>query len=151
MEVEPNLIGGLQVEWGYTDPQKRKAPTHGIDLTLKNILGKRALQKGVVTQVWWWAQWCHGAVRLVESKTRRKCQFSFWTRRFLRSWWSVKAVSEKNSSFAGCGPKRINSCCCLRGLIQKNTEVNDQLFPRTNKLKNPTCDLYLCQSNSATV
>jgi hypothetical protein len=23
MEVEPNLIGGLQVEWGYTDPQKR--------------------------------------------------------------------------------------------------------------------------------
>eukprot|EP00434_Breviolum_minutum_P023611 symbB.v1.2.020826.t1/scaffold1727.1/size109917/2 len=51
MEVEPNLIGGLQVEWGYTDPQKRKAPTHGIDLTLKNILGKRALQKGVVTQV----------------------------------------------------------------------------------------------------
>ena len=48
MEVEPNLIGGLQVEWGYTDPQRRKAPTHGIDLSLKNILGKRALQKGVV-------------------------------------------------------------------------------------------------------
>ena len=52
MEVEPNLIGGLQVEWGYTDPQKRYAPTHGIDLSLKNILGKRALQKGVVEALW---------------------------------------------------------------------------------------------------
>eukprot|EP00438_Fugacium_kawagutii_P016973 Skav217287 [mRNA] locus=scaffold120:281850:283090:+ [translate_table: standard] len=48
MEVEPNLIGGLQVEWGYTDPQNRNSPTHGIDLSLKNILGKRALEKGVV-------------------------------------------------------------------------------------------------------
>lgn len=60
------------------------------------------------------------------------------TRRFLRSWWSVKAVRKKNSSFAGCGPKRIKSCC-LRALIQ-NTEVNYPLFLRPNKLKNPTCD-----------
>ena len=48
MEVEPNLIGGLQVEWGYTDPQKRYAPSHGNYLSLKKILGQRALQKGVV-------------------------------------------------------------------------------------------------------
>ena len=34
---------------GYTDPEGRYAPTHGIDLSLKNILSKKALEKGVVT------------------------------------------------------------------------------------------------------
>lgn len=47
-EVDPNLIGGLTLEWGYTDPVQLYAPTHGVDLSLKNILNKRALQKGVV-------------------------------------------------------------------------------------------------------
>ena len=47
-EVDPNLIGGLTLEWGYTDPVQLHAPTHGVDLSLKNILNKRALQKGVV-------------------------------------------------------------------------------------------------------
>lgn len=47
-EVDPNLIGGLTLEWGYTDPVNLYAPTHGVDLSLKNILNKRALQKGVV-------------------------------------------------------------------------------------------------------
>ncbi|CAJ1389065.1 unnamed protein product [Effrenium voratum] len=45
-EIEPTLIGGLQLEWGYTDPEGRYAPTHGIDLSLKNILSKKALEKG---------------------------------------------------------------------------------------------------------
>ncbi|CAK9079424.1 unnamed protein product [Durusdinium trenchii] len=49
VEVDPSLIGGLQLEWGYTDPQNRYAPSYGVDLSLKNILEKRALQKGVVT------------------------------------------------------------------------------------------------------
>lgn len=47
-EVDENLIGGLTVEWGYTDPVQLYAPTHGVDLSLKNILNKRALEKGVV-------------------------------------------------------------------------------------------------------
>ena len=47
-EVDPNLIGGLTLEWGYTDPVQLYAPSHGLDLSLKNILNKRALQKGVV-------------------------------------------------------------------------------------------------------
>ena len=42
-EVDPNLIGGLTLEWGYTDPVQLHAPTHGVDLSLKNILNKRAL------------------------------------------------------------------------------------------------------------
>ena len=51
-EVDPNLIGGLTLEWGYTDPVNLYAPTHGVDLSLKNILNKRALQKGVVDALW---------------------------------------------------------------------------------------------------
>jgi len=47
-EVSPSLLGGLTLEWGYTDPDKLYAPTHGVDLSLKNILNKRAIQKGVI-------------------------------------------------------------------------------------------------------
>jgi len=47
-EVDPNLLGGLTLEWGYTDPEKLYAPSHGVDLSLKNVLNKRALEKGVV-------------------------------------------------------------------------------------------------------
>ncbi|CAJ1399609.1 unnamed protein product [Effrenium voratum] len=47
-EVDPTLLGGIVLEWGYTDPINLYAPTHGLDLSLKNILNKKALQKGVV-------------------------------------------------------------------------------------------------------
>ena len=51
-EVSPSLLGGLTLEWGYTDPDKLYAPTHGVDLSLKNILNKRAIQKGVIGALW---------------------------------------------------------------------------------------------------
>jgi len=44
MEVDANLIGGLQVEWGYNDPEALYAPSHGIDLSLKRILNQQALE-----------------------------------------------------------------------------------------------------------
>ncbi|CAJ1337295.1 unnamed protein product [Effrenium voratum] len=47
-EVDPTLIGGFTLEWGYTDPVNLYAPTHGVDMSLKQILSKRALRKGVV-------------------------------------------------------------------------------------------------------
>lgn len=44
MEVDANLIGGLQVEWGYNDPEALYAPSHGIDLSLRRILNQQALE-----------------------------------------------------------------------------------------------------------
>ncbi|CAE7384658.1 atpH [Symbiodinium microadriaticum] len=41
MEVDANLIGGLQVEWGYNDPEALYAPSHGIDLSLRRILNQQ--------------------------------------------------------------------------------------------------------------
>ena len=61
-EVSPSLLGGLTLEWGYTDPDKLYAPTHGVDLSLKNILNKRAIQKGVIGALWAHAPWVRRSV-----------------------------------------------------------------------------------------
>ncbi|CAE7247703.1 atpD [Symbiodinium natans] len=45
-EVDGNLISGFKLEWGYIDPEKLDAPSHGVDLSLRNILNKKALQVG---------------------------------------------------------------------------------------------------------
>lgn len=47
-EIDPSLLGGFTLEWGYTDPILLTAPTYGLDFSLKEILSKRALQRGVV-------------------------------------------------------------------------------------------------------
>ncbi|CAK9022659.1 ATP synthase subunit delta (ATP synthase F(1) sector subunit delta) (F-type ATPase subunit delta) (F-ATPase subunit delta) [Durusdinium trenchii] len=47
-DVDPGLLGGFKLEWGYQDPDRLIAPSQGVDLSLKFILNKRALQKGVV-------------------------------------------------------------------------------------------------------
>mmetsp|Transcript_25068 Transcript_25068/g.59649 ORF Transcript_25068/g.59649 Transcript_25068/m.59649 type:complete len:252 (+) Transcript_25068:87-842(+) len=47
-EIDANLISGFKLEWGYIDPVNLDAPSHGVDLSLQNILNKKALQKGVV-------------------------------------------------------------------------------------------------------
>eukprot|EP00439_Symbiodinium_sp_Y106_P019690 s4607_g2.t1 len=43
-EIDGNLISGFKLEWGYIDPVNLDAPSHGVDLSLQNILNKKALQ-----------------------------------------------------------------------------------------------------------
>ncbi|CAE7239280.1 atpD [Symbiodinium pilosum] len=45
-EVDANLISGFKLEWGFIDPVNLDAPSNGVDLTLRNILNKKALQVG---------------------------------------------------------------------------------------------------------
>lgn len=45
-EIDANLISGFKLEWGYIDPVNLDAPSHGVDLSLQNILNKKALQVG---------------------------------------------------------------------------------------------------------
>ena len=40
-EVDPTLIGGFTLEWGYTDPVNLYAPTHGVDMSLKQPPGRK--------------------------------------------------------------------------------------------------------------
>ena len=47
-EVDPTLIGGFKVEYDYTDPANMFNPSKAEDLTLKTLLKKKALNKGVV-------------------------------------------------------------------------------------------------------
>ncbi|CAE7244296.1 atpD, partial [Symbiodinium necroappetens] len=47
-EIDANLISGFKLEWGYIDPVNLDAPSHGVDLSLQNILNKKALQVGGV-------------------------------------------------------------------------------------------------------
>lgn len=51
VEVDAGLLGGFVVEWGYPDPEDLNTPTDGIDLSLKNVLSKAALGKGVLVDV----------------------------------------------------------------------------------------------------
>merc|ERR1719221_120393 len=47
--VDPGLLGGFTVEWGFPDPEDLSTPTDGIDLSLKAVLAKAALNEGVLT------------------------------------------------------------------------------------------------------
>merc|ERR1712061_755977 len=47
--VYPGLLGGFTVEWGFPDPEDLSTPTDGIDLSLKAVLAKAALNEGVLT------------------------------------------------------------------------------------------------------
>jgi len=49
VEVDASLLGGFTVEWGYPDPEDLSTPTDGIDLSLKAILAKAALNQGVLS------------------------------------------------------------------------------------------------------
>ena len=46
-EVDPTLLGGLKVEWGYLDPVNMFSPSMAEDLTLQNVLRKKAMNQGV--------------------------------------------------------------------------------------------------------
>eukprot|EP00439_Symbiodinium_sp_Y106_P024971 s4802_g3.t1 len=45
-QVDANLIAGFTITWGFVDPVRLEAPSHGIDLSLRRILNKGALQVG---------------------------------------------------------------------------------------------------------
>jgi len=47
-KVEPALLGGFVIQWSFLDPDNLKTPTKSEDLTLKNMMKKAALGKGIV-------------------------------------------------------------------------------------------------------
>merc|ERR1712039_317044 len=49
-QVNPALIAGLTVEYGFVDPEQLGTPTSGEDITLKTYLEKAALNQGVVAR-----------------------------------------------------------------------------------------------------
>merc|ERR1712218_118119 len=51
LQVDASLNAGFTVEWGFPDPEDLGTPTDGIDLSLKTILERAALNKGVLTTV----------------------------------------------------------------------------------------------------
>lgn len=50
-KVLPELLGGFTIDWGFTDPQLLLVPTQGEDLSLKTLLAKKAILKGVTASV----------------------------------------------------------------------------------------------------
>lgn len=46
--VDASMVGGFVVEWGFPDPEDLSSPTEGVDLSLSNILRKKALNQGVL-------------------------------------------------------------------------------------------------------
>merc|ERR1719198_547631 len=46
--IDASLLGGFVVEWGFSDPENMDTATEGVDLSLKNVLSKAALNQGVV-------------------------------------------------------------------------------------------------------
>jgi F-type H+-transporting ATPase subunit delta len=47
-KVDPALLGGFKVQWSFMDPDNLITPTKTEDLSLKNMLKKAALSKGIV-------------------------------------------------------------------------------------------------------
>jgi len=47
-KTDPALLGGFKVQWSFMDPDNLATPTKTEDLTLKNIMKKAALGKGIV-------------------------------------------------------------------------------------------------------
>lgn len=46
-KVNPDLLGGFTVSWGFDDPQLLLVPTQSEDLSLKTLLAKKAILQGV--------------------------------------------------------------------------------------------------------
>jgi len=47
--VDNNLIAGMQLTYGFVDPENLEVPTEGLDLSLKTFLEDAALNEGIVT------------------------------------------------------------------------------------------------------
>mmetsp|Transcript_92355 Transcript_92355/g.239137 ORF Transcript_92355/g.239137 Transcript_92355/m.239137 type:complete len:255 (+) Transcript_92355:146-910(+) len=47
-QIEPTLIAGLTVEYGFVDPEQLGTPTSGEDMSMKTYLESAALNQGVV-------------------------------------------------------------------------------------------------------
>jgi len=50
-KIEPTLVAGLTVEYGFEDADQLETPTDGMDLSMKTYLEKAALDQGVVASV----------------------------------------------------------------------------------------------------
>lgn len=48
--VNPKLVAGMTIEWGFSDPEDLNAAMNKLDLSLQGILKNSALNKGVVVQ-----------------------------------------------------------------------------------------------------
>jgi len=47
-KVDPGLLGGFKVQWSFMDPDNLETPTKTEDVTLKSVMKKAALSKGIV-------------------------------------------------------------------------------------------------------
>jgi len=47
-EYNNALLGGFQIEYGYTDPDRLKVPNNQIDISLKSFLDNAVVKEGVV-------------------------------------------------------------------------------------------------------
>jgi len=47
-KTDPALLGGFVVQWSFMDPDNLQTPTKVEDVSLKNLMTKAALQKGIV-------------------------------------------------------------------------------------------------------
>jgi len=50
-KIDPTLVAGLTVEYGFEDADQLETPTDGMDLSMKTYLERAALDQGVVASV----------------------------------------------------------------------------------------------------
>merc|ERR1711877_102509 len=50
-QVDPSLIAGLTIEYGFVDPEMLSTPTSGEDISFRTYLENAALDQGIVASV----------------------------------------------------------------------------------------------------